>query len=173
MSIRRPDMQLIARIHTVLGRLRKPRRLLAALANEKGSVLVVTVLLMPVVLGFLGLMLDGSLLYAARRELQDAADSAALAGAMQADLEYFAQTGFWRIADSTSMPGVVTADQAVQEVCNAYAVSCTTEVSAEHGQRLLRVTAQGPFATVFLHLLLGQQEFTIEATSAAIMVPGY
>jgi len=68
------------------------------------------------------------MLYAARRELQDAADSAALAGAMQVDLGYFARKGRWRIAFDMNLPGARTADEAVQEVCARYGVTCESSV---------------------------------------------
>lgn len=172
MSIQRSNMRLTrlaSRLAAWLGLLRLRR----AFADDRGSVLALTVLVLPIVLGFLGLMLDGSLLYAARRELQDGADSAALAGAMQADLEYFAQTGKWRIAETSTVPGTRSANDAVQEVCSIYGIICTVEVPSAHQGRLLRVTAEAEFGTLFLHLIMGKQTFKIGAQSSAILVAGY
>jgi hypothetical protein len=118
-------------------------------------------------------MLDGSLMYAARRELQDAADSAALAGAMQVDLAWFDRYGRWRIAEAAAVPGTRSADEAVQEVCDAYGVTCTSSVPTGFHGRLLQVHAEADFTTVFIHLLLGRSQFRLQADAAAIMVPGY
>lgn len=156
-----------------LERLARLRRLGGAIARERGSMMILTILLTPVTFGFLGLMLDGSLLYATRRELQDAANAAVLAGAMQVDLDYYATHGKWRIAESELLPGQRTADDAVQEVCAAYSVTCTSDVPSGHQDRLLRVTARTQFRTMFIHLVLGRSLLDLEAESAAIMVPGY
>ncbi len=165
----------------VLGRAGQPllvrasrlRRLGRSLSDERGAVLILTVMMMPVMFGFLGLMLDGSMLYAARRELQDAADSAALAGAMQVDLGYFARKGRWRIAFDMNLPGARTADEAVQEVCARYGVTCESSVPWYYRRRLIKVTARTEFRTLFIQLLTGQRQYEITAKSKAIMVPAY
>src|SRR5262245_26816670 len=50
--------------------------------RRSGKVLVLFVLLLPVLLGLLGLVLDGGLLMAAQRHTQNAADAGAMAAAM-------------------------------------------------------------------------------------------
>jgi Flp pilus assembly protein TadG len=52
-----------------------------ARAGERGQILVLVALMMPVLLGFLGLVIDVGNAYAQRRFMQNAADAAALAGA--------------------------------------------------------------------------------------------
>lgn len=54
-------------------------------ARQKGSVMLVFVLLLPILLGFTGLAVDISRVLQAKQELQNAADAAALAGAAALD----------------------------------------------------------------------------------------
>ncbi len=49
--------------------------------RQKGQTLVVVAVLLVVLIGFLGLVIDGGNVYAQRRQMQNAADAAALAGA--------------------------------------------------------------------------------------------
>ena len=58
---------------------RNPMR---ALKEERGQMLVLVALSMTVLLGFLALAIDVGLLFRAKRNLQVAADAAAVAGAM-------------------------------------------------------------------------------------------
>jgi uncharacterized membrane protein len=141
--------------------------------GDEGVILVVTVMMLPVILGFIGIMLDGALLYAARRELQDAADAAALAGAMQIDLQYFADTGVWRLADATNIDGAQTAHQAAQEVCGIYGVTCTTEVLPDYDFRTFRVRAETTKHTVFIQFLVGTSAVHLDTTATSVMVPGF
>jgi uncharacterized membrane protein len=132
-----------------------------------------TALMLPIILGFIGLMLDGTLAYAARRELQDAADAAALAGAMQVDLQYFSETGLWRVADTGNIPGAMTAHEAALEICNLYGVACTSEVLPDFDYRTVRVVADTTRRTVFIHLLTQTPTIALQAESTSVMVPGF
>jgi Flp pilus assembly protein TadG len=51
-------------------------------SNERGSILLLTTLLLPILLVFIGLAVDGGLLWELKRRMQTSADSAALAGAV-------------------------------------------------------------------------------------------
>jgi hypothetical protein len=141
--------------------------------DERGSVLAMTAMVLPVVLGFLGLMLDGALLLADNRELQDAADAAAVAGAMQIDMPFFAQTGQWRIADNVNLPGTPTSHEAAAEVCAAYDVICTTDIPSGQGRRQFHVVAQRSTRIVFMHLFTGNDTVHLSAESTSAMVPGF
>jgi uncharacterized membrane protein len=132
-----------------------------------------TALMLPVILAFIGLMLDGALMYAARRELQDAADAAALSGAMRVDLQYFADTGLWRVADTGNIPGAITAHEAADEICRVYEVTCLTEVLPDFDFRTFRVTAETTRRTVFIHLFTGTPSVSLRAESTSVMVPGF
>ncbi len=59
------------------------RRRLAV--RQRGQLIVWTAVMLPLFLSIVGLAIDGGLVFAARRELQNAADAAARAGAMQID----------------------------------------------------------------------------------------
>jgi Flp pilus assembly protein TadG len=164
MSLTRPDLQLARWLAAAARRL---------VRDERGSVLVITALLLPAQMGLLGLMLDGAMLFAAQRELQDAADGAALYGAMQVDLAQFEQNGQWKIAELGNMAGARTGPDAAAEVCAAYGADCSYEIPPGNQGRVMRVTASRTAATLFIHLIVGQQTVNLEARATAVLVPGY
>jgi len=53
--------------------------------RQRGQLIIWTAVMLPLFLSIVGLAIDGGLVFAARRELQNAADAAARAGAMQID----------------------------------------------------------------------------------------
>ena len=63
------------------------------LHGEEGQVLVMVALMMIGVVGVVGLVSDGGLVFAERRDLQNVADAAAAAGAMQVDEAAYRATG--------------------------------------------------------------------------------
>lgn len=70
-------------MRTAVGRLRA----------EEGQVLVMAALMMLGVISVVGLVADGGLVFAQRRDLQNVADAAAAAGAMQIDEAAYRSTG--------------------------------------------------------------------------------
>jgi Flp pilus assembly protein TadG len=60
-----------------------PAKILKGAQNEKGVVIIVIALLLPILIGFCALVVDLGYLYVAKGELQNAADAGALAGAKQ------------------------------------------------------------------------------------------
>ena len=60
--------------------------------DQAGQVIVWTVVLLPLFLAVIGLVIDAGLVFDARRELQNVADSAARAGAMQIDQRAYRET---------------------------------------------------------------------------------
>ena len=66
----------------------RPRRRLSA-----GQSLPLIALLLPLLLSAVGLALDGGAVFAARRELQSVADSAARAGAVEVSIDHFRTSG--------------------------------------------------------------------------------
>ena len=63
------------------------------LQGDEGQVLVMVALMMVGVVSVVGLVSDGGLVFAQRRDLQNAADAAAAAGAMQIDEAVYRSTG--------------------------------------------------------------------------------
>ena len=61
--------------------------------RDSGQASVVLVGALVICLGFTGLAVDGARLFTARRDLQNVADSAALAGASAIDVGHFRATG--------------------------------------------------------------------------------
>jgi len=69
------------------------------LGNQKGAAAIVTVIVLAMLLGFSALAIDVGYMYSTRNELQNVADSAALAGAgelgnIYLTLDYAAQQNF-------------------------------------------------------------------------------
>jgi Flp pilus assembly protein TadG len=67
--------------------------LVRRLRNDEGQVLVMVALMMLGVVSVVGLVSDGGLVFAQRRDLQNAADAAAAAGAMQINETVYRATG--------------------------------------------------------------------------------
>ena len=63
------------------------------LHDDEGQVLVMVALMMVGVVSVVGLVSDGGLVFAQRRDLQNVADAAAAAGAMQIDEATYRSTG--------------------------------------------------------------------------------
>ncbi len=63
------------------------------LQADEGQVLVMVALMMVGVVSVVGLVSDGGLVFAQRRDLQNVADAAAAAGAMQTDEAVYRSTG--------------------------------------------------------------------------------
>jgi len=67
--------------------------LVRRLHDDEGQVLVMVALMMLGVVSVVGLVSDGGLVFAQRRDLQNVADAAAAAGAMQVDERAYRSTG--------------------------------------------------------------------------------
>jgi Flp pilus assembly protein TadG len=63
------------------------------LADEGGQVIVMVAIAMTSLVAVVGLVTDGGLVFAQRRDLQNVADAAALAGAMQIDESSYRASG--------------------------------------------------------------------------------
>jgi Flp pilus assembly protein TadG len=119
--------------------------------DENGQSLVITALFMTVFMGMLGLVIDVGHGYASYRQMQMAADAAALAGVRELAMDSGEQTAVRRMEQLLADNGA-DATQSERTVAGAN----RTEVVA-------RRTVQTYFAAV-----LGLREFTVEARSAAI-----
>ncbi len=151
--------------------------------DESGQMLPVIAVMMIVLLGFTGLVLDVGHAYICHRELQFSADAAALAGAPAmagASSHPLATTGGGVLAVATnysSLPGMRNADQRLPNVTmvsgypllkclatfQAQGISCVGFVSYNAVQVKLQETVPLYFASLF-----GFKTMTIQAMATAV-----
>jgi uncharacterized membrane protein len=118
--------------------------------RESGQVIVFVAVLMVVLVAVVGLVTDGGMLFTQRRDLQNVADAAALAGAMQVDEgEYRASGGTAIILDAQAAREAAV-EYLEAESGLAYQVSVTAErvevsVSRQATTGFLRVLGVGGF----------------------------
>jgi uncharacterized membrane protein len=132
------------------------------LSGERGQVLTWIAVFLPALLVVLGLVVDGGLAFAARRDLQGLADAAAHAGAMQIDTTTYAATGQVQLSPDH-------ARTAAEEYLSMHAGITSTIVV---GPTWVRVTVGKSWPTVFLRLF-GVRSVTMSATATAHARVGY
>lgn len=161
--------------------------------SERGQALVVVALLMTILIGLMGLVIDSGYAYSERRQIQNAADSAALNGAR--DLDAQIANGNQAGADTQVLRAIkqyiVAFNLTVNTSGNAPATLQSATYINEDGSQSygtvgtqasdhipvsasgVRVTVKEPW-TPFLVGILGINSFTISATAAAAsgVIPG-
>jgi hypothetical protein len=109
--------------------------------GESGQALVLAVALMPLFLAVVGLAVDGAVVFNARRELQNAADAAARAGAMQVDTRVYRDSaGAIVVLDQES------ARRAAGEYLGDHDEGVSAEVATEPERVVVRVSREVPVA---------------------------
>lgn len=135
------------------------RQVRAFLGDESGQAIVWVAVMLPLFLSIIGLAIDGGIVFSERRELQNIADSAARAGAMQIDE---------RVYRASSGERVVLDVDAARQVAATYVSSqprgLTVEVAAEPGSVTVQVTRDVP--TTFLQLM-GVRSARVTAVAVA------
>lgn len=134
-------------------------RLPSARAAESGQAIVWAAVMLPLFLSVVGLAIDAGIVFSARRELQNVADSAARAGAMQVDERTY------RASPGTS---VVLDQTAAQQLATEYAASHGKGLAARVGvepQRVV-VSVSRDVPTGFLRLV-GITTVRVSATAPA------
>jgi Flp pilus assembly protein TadG len=114
--------------------------------------------MLPLFLSIVGLALDGGLVFAARREAQNAADAAARAGVMQIDERVYRESGGTRVVLDTGRARAVAA-----EYLAGYGTSLTASVAAEPERLVVQVSRD--VATSFVRLV-GIGTVRVAATAA-------
>jgi uncharacterized membrane protein len=138
---------------------------------QEGHVVALTAMSLPALIGMMALMLDGALLFKARLELQDAADAAALAGAMQIDYDKLVSPNKIYIGHTTSPEaGTISAEEAAQAVCAEYGVTCQAEQDGPREARRFRVVAIRTVPTTLAHLLTAEPQLELEAMAVALQI---
>jgi Flp pilus assembly protein TadG len=126
-----------------------------------GQVIVWTAVMLPLFLSIVGLALDGGLVFAARREAQNATDAAARAGAMQIDERVYRESGGTRVVLDPARARATAA-----EYVAGYGTSLTASVVAE--PQRLTVEVSRDVSTSFIRLVgLGTVRITASATGEA------
>lgn len=128
-------------------------------ARLAGQAIVWVAVMLPFFLSVIGLTIDGGIVFSARRELQNVADGAARAGAMQVDQRVYRETAGTKMVLST---------QDARQVAATYVAGQSSQiqglVGADPQQVTVRVQRQVP--TSFLRLV-GLNTVEIAATATA------
>jgi hypothetical protein len=130
-------------------------------ARQSGQVSVVLVGALVICLGFTGLAVDGARLFTARRDLQNVADSAALAGASAIDVDHFRATG-----GSEVRLDPVAARGAVERLLQSSGLPSSTRVDIEVEPDRVVVHLSRPVDMTFLRIA-GLREEQIGASASA------
>ncbi len=127
--------------------------------SESGQAAVLVAVILPLLLAIIGLAIDGGVIFTARRELQNVADSAARAGAMQIDEQAY--------RDSAGA-NIILDQGAARQVAAQYVASqgrgMSAMISAEPERVVVQVSRDAP--TSFLRLI-GIGTVRISATAPA------
>ena len=121
------------------------RRVPRGRAAEAGQAIVWVAVMLPLLLSVVGLAIDAGIVFSARRDLQNVADSAARAGAMQVDEPTYR---------ASSGASVVLDQAAAREIAGEYAASQGRGMAATVGvepQRVV-VSVSREVPTSFLRL---------------------
>lgn len=130
-----------------------------ARAAQAGQAIVWTAIMLPLFLSVVGLAIDAGILFSARRELQNVADSAARAGAMQVDVRAYRES---------SGANVVLDQAAARDAAAEYVAQqgkgMAATVAAEPQRVMVSVSRDVP--TSFLRLV-GITTVRVSATAPA------
>lgn len=126
---------------------------------QSGQVIVWVAVMLPFFLSVVGLAIDGGIVFSARRELQNVADSAARAGAMQIDQGVYRDT-----SGATVVLDMVPAREVATEYVAGQGSGLTATIAAEP-QRVI-VQARREVPTSFLRLV-GIDTVRVNATATA------
>lgn len=124
-----------------------------------GQVIVWVAVMLPLFLSVVGLAIDAGSVFAARRELQNAADGAARAGAMQIDVDAYRQSSGENLVLDTAKARETAAEYLANEPAEVTA-------SVEADRDWVQVEARRKVPTSFL-ALVGVTTVSISATTVA------
>lgn len=139
-----------------------PRPLPGLLRDEGGAIAIMFALMLPLVLGAIGMGVEIGNWFAMKRELQSAADAAALAGAFE--------------KDSGSSTSTVTSEATIEAVRNGFSTSgggtITVNIPPTSGSytadsSAVEVKLTRPIQTAFVNYIMGSASFTATARAVA------
>lgn len=121
-------------------RLSKDLRHLRLLGSgQNGQAIVWTAVMLPLFLSIIGLAIDGGIVFSARRELQNVADSAARAGAMQVDQRVYRDS-----AGSTVVLDLETARMVAAEYVAGQGAGLSSMIAVEPQRVVVEVSRDVP-----------------------------
>lgn len=128
--------------------------------SEVGQALVWVAVMLPLFLAVIGLSIDAGTVFDARRELQNVADSAARAGAMQID-----QSAYRASSGTTVVLDPATARQAAAQYVGSRGPGFAATIDVEPTSVIVQVSRSVP--TSFLRLVgIGTVRITATAPAA-------
>jgi uncharacterized membrane protein len=141
------------------------RRLARALSTRlPGQAVVWAAVMMPLFLSAVGLAIDGGVVFKAERQLQNVADGAARAGAMQIDQQTYRAT-----SGATLQLDADKARQTAAQYLSAQASNVSGQVTADPQQVVVQVKEQVP--TSFIRIV-GIDSVQISAVAPARLRSG-
>ncbi len=129
-----------------LARTRRSRAIRTWSIGQSGQAILWVVVMLPLFLSVVGLAIDGGIVFGARRELQNVADSAARAGAMQVDQGVYRES-----SGSTVILDLPSARQVAAEYLASQGSRLSATIVAEPTRVVVQVGRDVP--TSFLRLV--------------------
>ncbi len=144
-------------------------------SSEKGQALIFFVLGIIVLLGFVGLAIDGGMVYSDRRHTQNSGDAGSLAGggAAALDLENSHVTYFnWNCTDPRIAAAEATANNTAISRAGSNGFTIDTDISDSNGvETTCGVTPMGPYQDKYLDVQVMIQT-TTQATFSSFLFDG-
>ncbi len=129
--------------------------------DESGQILVFTLLSMTMLFGFMALAIDVGILFRAKRNVQIAADAAAIAGALES-----------RYNGTTNVASVADAAALANGVASTYVTVNQTPADGYHtGSSFVEVDISQPTPTFFMGIINGGHSLNVGARAVAGSVP--
>jgi Flp pilus assembly protein TadG len=141
------------------GPTRAIRQLRFGRAARPGQAIVWAAVMLPLLLSVVGLAIDGGIVFAARRDLQDVADAAARAGAIQVDVRAVRESG-----GETIVLDAAVARQVASEYVASQGSGSVATITADQRRVVVRLDREVP--TGFLRLV-GLKKVAISAVAPA------
>lgn len=136
-----------------------PRMVAWLKAAHSGQVIIWVAVMMPLFISIVGITIDGGVVFDARRELQNLADGAARAGAMQIDQQVYRESSGARMVLDP-----LAARRAAAEYVVARAPDASAMIGADTQQVVIEVSRDAP--TAFIRIV-GINTVRIKATAPA------
>lgn len=141
------------------GPMQRLRQRCCCSGDQSGQAILWVAVMLPLFLSMVGLAIDGGIVFTARLELQNVADSAARAGAMQVDERVYRES-----SGATVILDITSARYVAAEYVASQGVDMGATVVAEPRRVVVRVTRD--VATSFLRIA-GINRVRIAATAPA------